>query len=126
MPQIMNKNDKLELDDLPNALNYRKWKKSALRSISQTHPNYLGAMVWAQMAFLKDVVTIEQLCDSGDYGRLDMMIADCLMKKINRVTNARAPNPHMRHLACEIDREDTERQKPFYPLSCSRAGRFCA
>ena len=107
----MNKNDKLELDDLPNALNYRKWVKSALRSISQTHPNYLGAMVWAQMAFLKDDVPMEQLGDSGEYGRLDMMIADCLMKKLNRITNSKNPNPHIRHLSCEIDREDTDRQK---------------
>ena len=110
----MNKNDKLELEDIPNALTYKRWRKSALRSISQVHPNYLGAMVWAQMAFMKNgteyVTTMEQLGDSGEYGRLDMMIADCLMKKLNRISSSKSPNPHMRHLACEVEREDTERQ----------------
>merc|ERR1712113_124231 len=73
---------------------------------------YEEAVPWISSAFELKKVSAASLADSGSvFGRLDMMIATDLMKKINALAKSKKASPQEKHLACEVDRADTARMK---------------
>ena len=73
---------------------------------------YIDAVGWISDAFDLKNVSAESFANSGGvFGRLDVMIATDLMKKMHAISKSAKSSPQERHLACEVDRAGSARIK---------------
>ena len=102
-------NREISLLDIPDVTSLREWKQHAIRAVARASPDVHGAQAWVMQA-MDPSVTAESLKHSGNFLRLDMMIATELIEKCIKLKKKGNMSVHHTHFLAKLNRMEYERQ----------------
>ena len=94
---------------IPTSATVRDWKREVVRAIAGCSPLWMEAIPWVKQAFELKTFPAKELRNTGQFGRLDLLVAAELTRQMNEIRKNPKAKAQDKHLACEVQRADMRR-----------------